>query len=62
MADHLLLQDDRKICFVVDYEGGAGKIVLAKLFLSQYKTFDSTGGKLGEEFPLSYFNSIIKKR
>lgn len=42
---HLLAQDDRRICFVVDETGGAGKTVLAKHLMHTYRTFYCTGGK-----------------
>lgn len=53
LRDHLLLQDDRKICFVVDEEGGAGKSYLAKLLMRDYKCWYSTGGKQAD-LALSY--------
>ena len=42
---HLLAQDDRRICFVVDETGGAGKTTLAKYLMSSYRSFYCTGGK-----------------
>lgn len=41
----LLKQDDRKIRFVVDYQGGMGKTVLAKYLVQEHKAFYTRGGK-----------------
>ena len=38
-------QSDRKICFVVDVEGGAGKTVLSKIIQEKHDSFFCTGGK-----------------
>lgn len=45
VLDCLLAQNDRKICFVIDEEGGMGKSVLAKYICKSYDTFYCTGGK-----------------
>ena len=41
----LLLQDNRKIRFVVDYQGGLGKTVLAKYLVQEHGAFYTRGGK-----------------
>jgi len=45
VLDHLLQQDDRRICFVVDYEGGTGKTCLGKWIVANYQAYHCTGGK-----------------
>jgi hypothetical protein len=39
------LQDDRKIRYIVDYVGGAGKSVFAKRMITERKAFYCNGGK-----------------
>lgn len=41
----LMRQDDRRICFVIDTEGGAGKTVLSKIIQAKHDSFFCTGGK-----------------
>lgn len=41
----LLLQDNRKIRFIVDYQGGLGKTVLAKYLVQEHGAFYTRGGK-----------------
>lgn len=51
VAMHLMQQNDRKICFIIDEEGGCGKSVLAKILMAQFDCFYCTGGKQND---LSY--------
>ena len=41
----IMRQNDRKICFVIDIEGGAGKTVLTKIIQKNHDSFFCTGGK-----------------
>ena len=41
----LMSQDDRRICFVIDVVGGAGKSILSKIIQSKHDSFFCTGGK-----------------
>lgn len=43
--EKLLAQDDRSIRFIVDYQGGMGKTVLAKYLVSEHQAFYTRGGK-----------------
>nr|WPR18705.1 MAG: hypothetical protein [Skomarfal virus 51] len=45
---HLMQQNDRRICFVIDEEGGCGKSVLVSLIENEVKTWISTGGKYSD--------------
>lgn len=44
IRDHLMCQDDRRICFVIDEKGGAGKSSLAKQLMAEFKCWYTTGG------------------
>lgn len=43
--DYLMAQDDRKILFIVDYEGGCGKSTMAKYLMAEHNAFLCNGGK-----------------
>lgn len=48
VEEHLMVQDDRKICFIVDEKGGAGKSALGRILMTKYKCWYSTGGKFND--------------
>jgi len=50
VVDRLLRQDDRKILFVVDVEGGKGKSFLARHLMSRFgkRAWACQGGKLAD--------------
>lgn len=46
--DHLYNQDDRKVTWVVDFEGGKGKTWLAKWLIAHKEAFYMQGGKMAD--------------